>query len=249
METLDLTHAGRTLRGVLHLPGSSPAPAVVLCHGFGGNRMEFGNVFVDLARSLTERGLAAYRFDFAGHGDSDGDFADLTVSDQVEQAQAAVEAVAAHQAVEAERMALMGMSLGGLTASLVAARLRFPSLALWAPAAKAAAANKPEEDHRWTAVAEHGFFDLGGKPIHRRFLDDAFGIDPWADAAGHDGPALMASGTADDLITDDVIERYRELYDDRLEEHRFEAVGHAFETVAARERLVETTADFLARNT
>lgn len=228
----------------MHLPDSSPAPAVVLCHGFGSSRMEFGNVFVDLARALAKRGVAAYRFDFAACGESDGDFADLTVSDQVEQAAAALETVAAHPDVDAERISLTGMSLGGLTASLVAARAPVRSLALWAPAAVAVASNAPEEDPRWPDISERGYHDRGGTPIYRRFVEDGFGIDPWADA-DYGGPVLLATGTDDELITDTVLERYRDLYADRLEEHRFEGSGHTFESVAARERLLGATVDFL----
>lgn len=234
---------------MLHLPDRVPAPAVVLCHGFGGSRMEFANIFVDLARLLTERGLAAYRFDFAGCGESDGDFADLTVSDQVDQAGAALELVKAHSAVDAERMSLMGMSLGGLTASLAAAKSPVRSLALWAPAAVAVRANTPDEDPRWRAIEERGYIDRGGTPIYRRFVEDGFGIDPWTDAAAYAGPVLLATGTEDELITAGVLDRYRRLYADRLEEHRFDDVGHTFESVAARKRLLEATAEFLARNT
>ncbi|NUQ87063.1 MAG: alpha/beta fold hydrolase, partial [Glycomyces artemisiae] len=113
MEHIDIDHDGRTLRGVLHLPTAPHAPAVALCHGFGGNRAEFGYTFVRLAERLAARGVAACRFDFAGCGDSDGDFADLTVSDQVAQALAVLDALAAHPAVDPDRLSLMGMSLGG----------------------------------------------------------------------------------------------------------------------------------------
>ncbi|WP_199042301.1 alpha/beta hydrolase family protein [Glycomyces salinus] len=248
MDALDFSHRGRTLRGMMHLPDRTPAPAVVLCHGFGSSRMEFSNIFVGLARTLAERGLAAYRFDFAACGESDGEFADLTVSDQVDQAAAALETVAALPGVDAERISLMGMSLGGLTASLVAAKNPVRSLALWAPAAVAVSANELDEDPRWPDVLEHGYTDRGGTPIYRRFLEDGLGIDPWADAA-YDGPVMLATGTDDELITDTVLQRYRDLYADRLEEHRFEGAGHTFETVPARERLLEATAEFLVRRT
>ena len=233
---------------MLHLPDHTPAPAVVLCHGFGGDRTEFNSIFVELARRLSKRGLAAYRFDFAGSGESDGDFADLTVSDQVDQTIAALETVARHPSVNGERISLMGMSLGGLTASLAAAKAPVQSLALWAPAAIAVKANSPDEEPRWPEILERGYSERLGVPIYRRFLEDGFKIDPWADAAAHTGPALLASGTEDEIITEEVQERYREIYAGRLEEHRYEGVGHTFESMVARERLLEATADFLARS-
>lgn len=245
MKYLDIEHGGRTLRGVLHLPAGSAAPAAVLCHGFGGNRAEFGYTFVRLAERLVDRGIAAYRFDFAGCGDSDGDFADLTVSDQVAQVVAILDALAAHPAVDAERLSLMGMSLGGLTAQLAAARRPVRSLALWAPAAGAVAMDEAAARRRADAIDEHGYDDFGGLPVHRRFVDDAKGIDPFADAAAHAGPVLLAVGTNDFVLGAELIEGYRGVYGDRLDLNMFDDVGHGFETVPARERLIELTAAFV----
>jgi pimeloyl-ACP methyl ester carboxylesterase len=219
----------------------------VLCHGFGSNRFEFGNTFMPLARGLAERGAAAYRFDFAGCGESDGDFADLTVSDQVAQVGAVLDALTSHRALDADRISLMGMSLGGLTASLAAAKHPVRSLALWAPAALAVATDEVEHDPRWPEILEHGFHDRYGQPIYRRFVEDGFGIDPWADAAGHAGPVLLAAGTQDALLPKGVLDHYREIYGDRLELHVFEGLDHTFETVPARARLLERTTEFLLR--
>ena len=241
----DVEHRGRTLRGSLHVPEATPAPAVAFCHGFGGNRAEFGYVFVRLADRLARRGIAAYRFEFAGCGESDGDFADLTVSDQVDQAVAVLDALREHPAIDADRLSLLGMSLGGLTASLAAAKRPVQALALWAPAAAAVAMDGDGAKRRAAAIAEQGYDDFGGLPVHQCFVDDAAGIDPFADAAAYTGPALLAVGSEDGIVPPDLLDGYRRLYGDRLDFHWFEGVGHGFETVPARERLVEATADFL----
>ncbi|WP_158299740.1 alpha/beta hydrolase [Glycomyces paridis] len=248
MESLDIEHRGRTLRGVLHLPAGPAvaAPALVLCHGFGGNRAEFGYTFVRLARRLAAAGVAAYRFDFAGCGESDGDFTELTVSDQVSQVVAVVDALGAHPALDPSRISLLGMSLGGLTASLAAARRPVRSLALWAPAAVAVAMDGPAAKRRADAIAEHGYDDFGGLPIHLPFTEDAAGIDPFADAAPYAGPVLLAIGSEDFVLGPDLLERYRQTYGDRLDLHVFDGVGHGFETVPARERLLGLTEAFTA---
>jgi pimeloyl-ACP methyl ester carboxylesterase len=250
MESLDIQHRDRTLRGALHLPGQAadPSPAVVFCHGFGGSRTEFGYSFVRLAKRLAEKGVAAYRFDFAGGGESDGDFAELTVSDQVSQVAAVLDALGAHPAIDADRMSLLGMSLGGLTASLAAAIRPVRSLTLWAPAAVAVAMDEAAAKRRADAIVERGYDDFGGLPIYQRFVDDARGIDPFGDAAAYAGPVLLAIGTNDFVLGPDLLDRYRETYGDRLDLRIFDGVGHGFETVAARELLLELTETFIRRH-
>jgi pimeloyl-ACP methyl ester carboxylesterase len=249
MESLDIEHRGRVLRGTLHLPETTaPAPAVVMCHGFGGTRVEFGYTFVRLAERLARHGLAVYRFDFAGGGESDGDFADLAVSDQVEQAFAVLDAVGAHPAVDADRLSLLGMSLGGLTASLAAAKRPVRALTLWAPAAAAAAMGEEGANRRAAAIAEHGYDDFGGMPVHRRFAEDAAGIDPFADAAGYTGPVLLAVGSNDPVVPPHLLDGYQKLYGDQLDLQVFDGVGHGFETVPVRARLLELSEAFLLQH-
>jgi len=60
---------GQRLYGMLHRPeGVAIAPAVVLCHGFTGQRIESHRLFVKMARDLAAHGIAALRFDFRGSG-------------------------------------------------------------------------------------------------------------------------------------------------------------------------------------
>jgi len=51
---------------------ASPAPAVILCHGFSSHRDGFH--YRALAERLAAAGLASIRFDFAGNGESEGVF-------------------------------------------------------------------------------------------------------------------------------------------------------------------------------
>lgn len=72
---------GLTLRGDITKPeGLEKCPAVIIFHGLmsdrGGRRR---NMFTDIAEEAVKRGMAAVKFDFSGHGESDGDFSDMTV--------------------------------------------------------------------------------------------------------------------------------------------------------------------------
>ena len=64
-------------------------PIVILCHGFTGNRN--GGLEVGIAHELEARGIASIRFDFNGHGESEGEFKDMTVPNEIEDAKKVVE--------------------------------------------------------------------------------------------------------------------------------------------------------------
>lgn len=54
-------------------------PVVILCHGFAYVKEEDG-IFIDIAQKLAVLGYAAYYFDFSGCGESEGDYAQTTLT-------------------------------------------------------------------------------------------------------------------------------------------------------------------------
>src|SRR5690554_6554386 len=60
------------------------SPAVILCHGTGSSKHKVGNLFIKLAQSLKEKGIASMRFDFAGCGESIAKQQDLTFYGEVD---------------------------------------------------------------------------------------------------------------------------------------------------------------------
>lgn len=78
---ISLKRDGLTLRGTLLKPeGADKCPIAVINHGLMANRdKDSGGMFKMLADRLLQKGVASVRFDFDGHGDSDGDFRDMSV--------------------------------------------------------------------------------------------------------------------------------------------------------------------------
>jgi uncharacterized protein len=108
---------GVDLPGVLHLPaGRGPHPVAVLLHGFPGNERNF-----DLAQALRRAGAASLVFHYRGSWGAGGTW---RWSHVVEDSAAAVEAVrssaSAHR-LDADRIALVGHSLGGFAALVTTA--------------------------------------------------------------------------------------------------------------------------------
>src|SRR5947208_9086564 len=113
---------GQRLRGVVHLPGEAAArsPGVVFFHGFTGSRMEVHWMFVKCARALSRAGIASLRFDFAGSGESEGEFARASLQSEIDDAHDAVAFFGQHGGIDAARLGLCGLSLGGSIAATTA---------------------------------------------------------------------------------------------------------------------------------
>ncbi|MFT4009731.1 MAG: alpha/beta fold hydrolase [Nocardioidaceae bacterium] len=116
MKTVPLPFFSNGLRldADLHLP-DEPAPdggypVVVPASGFQGLKVIHPERF---ARALTVRGYAVIAFDYRGFGASEGERGRLVPQEWVEDLRAAVDTVASHPAIDAERISLLGWALGG----------------------------------------------------------------------------------------------------------------------------------------
>lgn len=126
---------GQKICGMLHLPkeNSKKCPAVLMCHGFAGNRIGRFRIYVLIARRLAEMGIASLRFDFRGSGESDGTFADMTVSSEVSDAISALQFLRKNSQIDPNRIGILGNSFGAAVAVLTAEKdANIKSLALLA---------------------------------------------------------------------------------------------------------------------
>ncbi len=116
VRTLDGLHLAATLV----TPDESPEQAVVLVHG-GGVTREEGGFFTRLAAGLAEAGVASLRFDLRGHGESQGQQEDLTLTAILNDIRVAL--ASAQEATGAVRLSLLGASFtGGICAYYAAKR-------------------------------------------------------------------------------------------------------------------------------
>ena len=122
------------LAAILQTPAKEKYPLVIICHGFTANKEH--KLLAELADELEARGIASIRFDFNGHGKSSGDFQDMTVLNEIEDAKHVYEYASALPNVTS--ISIAGHSQGGVVASMVAGELgakKIKALVLMAPAA------------------------------------------------------------------------------------------------------------------
>lgn len=174
---------GQALAGILDMPDRDPRAYALFAHCFTCSKNL--KAATNIARAMTDAGIAVLRFDFTGLGKSEGAFEDTSFSSNIADLLSAVDWLEKeHRAPEI----LFGHSLGG-TAVLQAAS-RIPSAV--AVATIGSPADPEHVTHMLTgaedALAEDGVAEvqLGGRPfrIRKEFVDDL---------AVHDLPATIAS--------------------------------------------------------
>jgi dipeptidyl aminopeptidase/acylaminoacyl peptidase len=260
---------GQRVWGMLHLPLEvhAPVPAVLILHGFTGQRMEPHRVFVLLSRLLAQNGIASMRFDFRGSGESEGTFDEMTPSREVEDVVAAYHVLRSRPEVDASRLGLLGLSMGGLVAGLSVAQpgLEFRALTLWAPAHPRVWLGPLPHDtpaaHVWAAYqaragtpeapglgfdAETDRLDFSGNPVSQAFFEDLLRLEPFQTVTAHKGPALVVHGTADPTVPIAVGEHYARTLETRGET-KFHAIPnglHTFESLPAQREAHAVTVEF-----
>jgi Pyruvate/2-oxoglutarate dehydrogenase complex, dihydrolipoamide acyltransferase (E2) component, and related enzymes len=120
-ETVRFWSDGYALAGELFLPTHLPLPrpGIVLCTGIHGIK-ELGIPL--LAQALADAGFVVLTFDYRGFGASEGPRGRLLPSERIRDARAALTFLETHPAVDPQRLAIGGLSMGGAHALSVAAR-------------------------------------------------------------------------------------------------------------------------------
>lgn len=188
-------------------------PMVVFCHGFGGRKE--GPLFELVADSLQKHGIASIRFDFNGHGESEGRFQDMTVLNEIEDAKKVVDYV--KKLPYTSKVALVGHSQGGVVASMTAGELNtdISSVVLMAPAAvlRDDAIRGSIFGKQFNPLDPPEFVELWpGQKLGAKYIKTAFSLPIYETAARYQGPALIIHGNADRVVPYTYGERYHQLW-------------------------------------
>lgn len=194
------------LRGVVHLPPTTGprtrrrVPGVVFFHGFTGDRMESHWLFVKCSRALARAGIASLWFDFYGSGESEGEFRDATLQGEISDARAAVEFFRRQKAIDAKRLGLLGLSLGGAIAASVATPSRARALVLWAALARPSQLRALAETTTKLIPGADGAREYSAHEVSSRFLAKVDKIHPLESIARFKQPTLIIHPEKDELL-------------------------------------------------
>jgi pimeloyl-ACP methyl ester carboxylesterase len=125
------TKDGLKLAAILYLPKEQTDKIIILAHGITVDKDEDG-AFPILANLLTNNGYAILRFDFRGHGESEGKSINMTITNELIDLEAAIEIVKSNGY---KNIGLVGASFGGGETVLYTARHQnqIKALCLWNP--------------------------------------------------------------------------------------------------------------------
>ncbi len=216
-EVVHIDGAKGQLSGIIQRPELKPGetcPMVVFCHGFGGSKE--GPLFEITADTLAAHGIASIRFDFNGHGESEGEFQEMTVPNEIEDAKKVIEYVKDLRYVDG--IALVGHSQGGVVASMTAGDLADEDIrcvVLMAPAAvlRDDAIRGSTMGANYDPLDPPEYVELwGGKKLGRNYIKTAFSLPIYETAAKYHGPALIVHGTADRVVPYTYGERYHQIW-------------------------------------
>ncbi|PPF62557.1 alpha/beta hydrolase [Rathayibacter tritici] len=211
---ITLDHRGSTLRGWRFGEARRDAPAALVVHGFSDSGTGGTGLMVQTCRELAALGLDVRSYDRLGQGVSDGEFADITLGDEVEQVVAMIRVAASDGD---GRVHVVAHSLGAVESAMAAGRVPelIASLTLWSPAGVVVddITVKDEIEGRPLAPArEQGYVDIGGMALGTAFLDEVRGgIDVYAGVEAFTGAAEVLHGTEDAIVPPEYGRRYADL--------------------------------------
>ena len=183
------------------------APGIVVCSSVGLEQLTSYRNEVLAARALAELGFPVLRYHPRGHGDSAGDFADVTVASLIGDARAA--SAVLHERARTSRMAWLGVRFGALAAAGAAAAESGAALALWEPVQRpldyfrawlrgvlfssVSHGERPTTtvDELLAQVEREGMVDVHGYHFHRALLQSAKDFSLDALTTGWSGSALV----------------------------------------------------------
>ena len=109
---------GDKLCGILSNPTEKKEkPIIILCHGFTSNKNS--PKYVKLENILNRHEISTFRFDFYGHGESEGKFEDITISEAVNDILNAIKFL---KQSGYSKIGLVGNSFGGIASTMTASK-------------------------------------------------------------------------------------------------------------------------------
>lgn len=243
----------RKLAHTIHFPhengvGEKKLPLIIICHGFTSTRIGVDRLFVKTAQALVKLGFAVLRFDYAGCGESEGEYGENEFACFIDQTKEVISYGRKLPNIDQNAITLIGHSLGGAVAVCTAADdERINNVITWS------AVGNPFEDIKEIVGynGEHPVIDHLGYAITEEFLLSLQAYSPLEDIKQFSGNALFIHGTGDQVISSSYCKDYYEESNKRNEGVSemilIEDANHTYSSIKHFDQLITTTSDWLLK--
>lgn len=246
---VEINGAVGKLSAVIGLPAlkqGETCPMVILMHGFMSEKQD--RVISTIGDKLLAKGIAYIRFDFNGHGESEGEFQNMTVLNEIEDARKVYEY--ARSLAYVSDIFLLGHSQGGVVAGMTAGELgtgKIAGLVLMAPAAvlKDNSLEGNIMGNAFAPVNTPEYVLIFGHRLGRDYIKTAQTLPIYETAAQYTGPVCVIHGKADEIVPYSYGERFKSEYKD-CELHLLENEDHVFSHRL--EEAADIAVEFLSRS-
>jgi len=246
---------GLKLCGILTKPEKETKNCIVLCHGITVDKEEDG-VFTELARKLANVGFAVFRFDFRGHGESEGKSVDMTITGEERDLESSVKFLLG---LGYENFGILGASFAGGAVSLYVAKHQeiVKALVLWNAVidyhslleSKLPWPKKYFGKEQIQKLERMGFIKIGSSKfkIGRNLFVEMQKLQPWKELQKLRIPILFVHGDKDTYVPYEDYVKYSKLLKAKLETIR--GAEHGFhDNKQQEEQADKVTVEFFLKN-
>lgn len=248
IKNFEVMRDGLMIRGMMTKPcGDGPFPAVVFNHGFTGHKGESHFLFKKLADALAVKGIASFRFDFIGSGESDGKFIDMTMTSEVNDCLAVFYYAESLEYIDSKSMNLLGFSMGGGVSILAGSILqnRVEKMILLSPAANMQdVLTRKLQGDALLHYIDKGTIDLGGNVVGKPLLEDVFELDIYGAAKQVTAYVHLIHGTNDDAVPPLVSWRLAEIFAETGSVHWIHGSDHCYTSAGYELEVIERVKSF-----
>ncbi len=191
------------LCGLFSGPRDKQKTILLMAHGLSINKDN--PFFLALSENLASRGLASFRFDFSGHGESEGKFENITLTQAIDDL---LHAFAYLKSTSHQKIGLLGESFGGAASLLAAPSLKKLSfLILKSPVSdylkKEQQARSPSELENWQKTGFRYYQTGRGQKLklNYAFFEDLRRHHGYLTAPKIDVPTLIVHGDRDEIVS------------------------------------------------
>lgn len=245
---------GLNLCGILSKSPKSTHKCIVLCHGIVVDKEEDG-AFTNLAVKLSKAGFNVFRFDFRGHGESEGESVDLTIEGEADDIEGAFNYLKCRGYTI---FGLLGASFAAGSVSLFSSAHPglIEAIVLWNPVIDYQFLIRPKTkwakeywgERVFEQVSKFGFAKVENFKIGKPLLEEITSLEPWRLLQRLHIPILVIHGDKDTFVPYKDSVRYTRLIPNgKLE--TIKGAEHGFSDVKAHiEKAEKLTVSFFFNN-